>query len=126
MIQQTELRIGNLVNCVDDRIGPVVEIKSGRVLINMQRNRSTAIDYSYSYDELSPIPLDSSLLIRAGFTKNPSFPDRYNHDYGDHIVIRGVEFVYRMPGVSLKDVRYLHELQNIHYAISGKELVIKD
>lgn len=77
---------------------------------------------------MSGLPITEELLLKAGFIKDGvlSF-DKWSHpDNGHQLVPRadGI-WVYRVPGVSLVDIRYIHQLQNIFYWLSGgKELTL--
>jgi len=75
--------------------------------------------------KMSPIPLDESWLIRAGFIyHNPS--DFYSKNWGRN----GAEIVKKYPDGwmfelgkgYLRHFEYVHQLQNLFFALTGTEL----
>ena len=101
-----ELRIGNLVS---EGIGDVA------VVFHVERDR---INY-VSEDFYEPIPLTEQWLIDFGFVKC-SVSDAYD---SHHLTI------YKEDGSFWSDVitfgleiKYAHQLQNLHFAITGQEL----
>jgi hypothetical protein len=130
MINANELRFGNWVQTggiqsVIDELGDTLCHLEG----NMIPNR---------YDQIEPIPLSPEILSKCGF-------EVYRNDhqytfYGNHgddsdfflefnwmrrdegyiPMIKSVEF--EVIGSS---IQYLHQLQNLYFALTGNELEIK-
>jgi hypothetical protein len=119
-MEAKELRLGNLVN------------KNGRPhAINML----DFIGGQDSFDKFTPIQFTEELLLKCGFEKEYeesnewSNYDSVGQDTDDSIVIEFVnrEFYYTAgEGVMLsRKYHYLHELQNLCFALTGTELQIK-
>lgn len=119
MVNEKELRIGNAV--LDD-CGLPVKIDSIETAWN-ERNEVYYMFYDHRGSEnldISPIPLTEELLVKLGF-------GRYEFDHKENqyrlndrlIVIRG-DFFHDY-GTSVK-LEYVHQLQNLYFALTGKEL----
>ena len=113
-MEARELRFGNLV----DYYGNIVTISS----INdndVGFSNYVPIDYPL-LTEIEPIPLTEEWLVRFGFEKISSSWLRIGYflinKYFD------VEWFGDQIHISLKNV---HQLQNLYFALTGKELEIK-
>ena len=73
--------------------------------------------------DLHPIPLTEDWLLKFGFVSNP-YQDRY--EKGDIDVecdkTKG-ETILWLAGAPY--IKYIHQLQNLFYALTGEELTIK-
>ena len=94
------------------------------------------IDFiSVMVNQFKPIPLTEEWLLRLGFT-------RHHEDYGNDIVMlkscvhqprEGMTYkIYpdelgsaEMPK-NAKRIKYVHQLQNLYFALTGEELTLKD
>lgn len=125
MLRTTELRIDNLVNYTTAK---------GDVLLNV-------IEWEdlkwLSEDEQgfnlvhNPIPLTEEWLLRFGFVKefnadenSDSFylkdcDDSFYIDYDNSWYIGATSYGY------LKGTHYVHQLQNLYFALTGEELTLK-
>ena len=122
MIQVNELRIGNWVNLNKNGTSEYYQIDSGYDLYKL--DESDCID-------ITPINLDESILLKCGYHK---FNDaNLWSDYG--IPIDGFvkyqlmylkrESVYSFPNPNgAVRLKYLHELQNLYFALTKTELTI--
>ena len=137
MIQANELRIGNWVN-TPKGVGAVMQIslkttlntKTHFVALKMEwRNNH----YKSTLSAITPIPLTPSILENAGFVNNRyGFYEMWIGDgslctdtVGDSItsfLTKGVDDAYQEIG--LAPVKYLHQLQNLYYCLTRKELEI--
>jgi len=127
--QEKELRVGNLLHF--PYYNEYVEVLG----INAHENNGSTFDLpkiyhwisfkrnSILYTEpillLEPIPLTEEWLLNFGYTKEDS-----NFWNLGHIVWEydGGVFICNKNGITLK---YVHQLQNLYFALTGRELTIK-
>lgn len=107
------LRIGNLV------------YRENSKLIN-QKNEVYKIENVnlQSAQKYEPIPLTEEWLLKMGFEKDGKYYSKgsfHYHEFG-HIFI-GNDHVSSGHVDAL--IKYIHELQNLYYALKKKELTIK-
>jgi hypothetical protein len=115
MINANELRIGNLIKYIAS--GQWVEV-NGDVMIGMIEN---------GFEEFCPINLTPEILEKCGFQ-----PFQKNNFFKSYITIddRGdgnwvvAEFDQVDGNIHLfrNTIKYLHQLQNLYFALAGEEL----
>ena len=124
-MKATELRISNLVSHIEESNVLVIDsINRESVWVN------ESPDYHYEMDIelISPIPLTEEWLIKLGFTK-----DNYHFVLNDKCSVTyektGSEkgFWYSNDDTDaycyrLKEIKYVHDLQNLYFALYGEEL----
>lgn len=118
MIKASELRIGNLVTVAHETNSPIVVVKTiTKNFINVFDNRS-----GYDLDFVLPIQLTKKWLVRLGVkTKNDTCGELYvkdgwlceDYSEGDG----GTHYI--------AEVKYVHQLQNLYFALTGEELTTK-
>lgn len=121
MIAANELRIGNWVKGIVRPKEPV-QIKE------LSNNICKAGEYLNDYEDVLPIFLSQSILEKCGFK-------RVNHIHGytfyslsesktnrAHIDIYPEKTSWM--GYSVSNCKHLHQLQNLYYSLTGKELII--
>lgn len=103
-----ELRVGNFLR--DDNEPDIT-------FIEVDLNLFSALDLGlYSIDDLRPIPLTEQWLERFGFK-------RENNQF-----FKGPYAIWRPPFYKnwnfedITSVEYVHQLQNLYYALNGEEL----
>jgi len=123
-MKASELRIGNYVNDRFNAEVTVCDITHGGINLN----------YGYptiSIDELIPIPLTEEWLLKFDFT-------RHHADYSNGVIyIKNVpdntEFEWGVypnelgSGFQIKNrklLKYVHQLQNLYFALTGEELIL--
>lgn len=84
---------------------------------------------SYNIDEFEPIPLTPELLGQYGFEKTSDRSYKLKN-FGQFIFLPPWGMTFKPAGMldSLlrQDLlRYLHQLQNLYFALTGKELPLK-
>lgn len=116
-IKASELRIGNWVYGVSERIEQVIGFARGKVYT--EKNN---LPFETSPEDLSGIPLTPEILLKAGFEFSEDGTFAYQQDYLYIDIIRG-KYVYMHPYHPLK-LKYLHQLQNLYWCLCNKELDI--
>lgn len=113
MIQASELRIGNIIKYYGryTRVEPnnITELSKG------------AGDYK-------PIPLTEEILLKCGFEKINKHKELDSHGY----LMDGMEYLHTIDnGITFTDsvqneieFKYLHQLQNLYFALTNKELEV--
>lgn len=121
MITAQELRIGNFVCYGDDADSQTMNVV-------IQQIFDDGVDTGYrkrlSFDKIFPIAITPDWLSRAGFFGESS-KWRTVEPFRHHIVERDGKYFYRVPGVTLREVKYVHEVMNLYFYITGTELTIK-
>lgn len=118
-MKANEVRIGNWVNY---NVKPVRvnAIGSGTMLAVTGNDK----DGSVKYEELEPILLTPEILEAAGLSDCEDFGGDYTYirkeDDSEHYLL-----VCHCVAVSPKPIEYVHQLQNLHFALTGEELSIK-
>ena len=113
-----ELRFGNLVQT---QYG-IRQIKSINVhevaLVPKDFGNDSAVN---KLSEINPIPLTDDILLKLGFELKNQWFD-YELDGLRIGYITNDEF-FQFEAAQVIDIRYVHQLQNLHFALTGKELV---
>lgn len=109
-----ELRSGNWITFLDYpiKVGP-------KEIVGLSQIEAGGIHS----DEMEPIPLTPEILEMAGF----EVPDGYNDTvlYKDGIMIDFHLGEYKLRENNRIKLKYLHQLQNLYFALTGEELEIK-
>lgn len=134
MIDVKELRIGNYVKFLEESKFNILQVD-----LNDICNIESDIEGVFE-----PIKLTKEWLIKFGFKEilNPDtywnaeriyiyreyalFYDEtkiYNLDSGD--IYYDISYQYRNGHGIIKNIDYVHQLQNLYFALTGKELTIK-
>lgn len=133
-MDENELRIGNLVYRKDigsgeNRIEAIIEIGSKATV-------SGPIKVITNYDNLLGIPITQEWLVKMGFEK--AYDDGV-YDIGNTRIVRiiwaeeepewkikrilGSDLTYYMH--NMPAIKYVHQLQNLYFTLTGQELTIK-
>lgn len=126
-MKATELRIGNVV----DRL--VYDVKSGTnslvphnsvYVIYAIKEKTVKIPFKVEISDILPIQLTEEWLINFGFEKFRGDSQTYDRDdfWAGEIESDGtMKFDYIEASI-----KYVHQLQNLYFALTGKELKIKN
>lgn len=126
----TELRIGNLIQCYRkafdkektqhkisgifflDEFGDCVELEDG-FIININKG-------------IEPIPLTEEWLLKLGFEL---YSEKEYHGNGLYPILVWDDGFWlddnETGTINDKPILYVHQLQNIHFVLTGEELVCK-
>jgi hypothetical protein len=111
-----ELRIGNYAIVKDAPIEAIIRVRAQHIAEAEEHNPSWF---------LYPIPLTPEILVKCGFKK-------------ELVVGKSDKFFYSLNGLSYNEchvawwyrgvldfqIKYLHQLQNLYFALTGTELTV--
>ncbi len=119
MIPKEELRIGNLVHYIGtDDVQVVQGVDQENVFLDC-----ITLDYT-EFEEIFPIEITEEWLLRLGFKEN-SFTTLYDHtaDCLCNIEFSDDEtYILYKNGSEIAIFSSVHQLQNLYFALEGKEL----
>ena len=128
-IKIDHLRVGNLVEV--ELLGKVtIEsiFKTGQVEVSAFKLISgeiTKVFYTFNISELKPIPITEEILLKYGFEKIEN-----NWKVLDFIFFKiswerlaGLTLTFENESIYLPHIKYLHQLQNIYFSLTVKELI---
>jgi hypothetical protein len=130
-MNEQELRIGNWVEWED-------ESKEQIRISSISYSGTPVNTYFIGYDnnkkeaalwEFCPIPLTEEWLERLGFRKVPVYKGNLSHlqwnkDYNGFFV--GLQIHEGGLYYGRMEIKYVHQLQNLYFALTGEELEIKE
>lgn len=112
-MKANELRIGNIIGSIHTDITWKVDL----FLFNEIFDDQTYLDH------LKPIPLTEEWLINFGFYNSERLKNSFIKN-GVHIYIQDTAFWYDLANDSI-EVKTIHQLQNLYFALTGEELTMK-
>lgn len=123
MITANELRPGNLLYRTD---GTPMTVRS--LIYNdldILVNEHSGL-FTFGYTAL-PIPLTEEILLKCNLKFNKKYPHN-NKQFEVYEFTENSRFNYYWDGGNLtflgREIKYLHQLQNLYFALQGKELEI--
>lgn len=118
MIQAHELRIGNYV--VDN-----FDVHKPYQLTKISLDDFVAI--SNGCNSYQPIPLTEEILLKCGFEENGQYLAFKNiRLYIYHSRFNSEYFIFDFGMMEkFTEIQYLHQLQNLYFALTGEELEVK-
>ena len=121
-MEANELRIGNYIDRTDyicRVIGiDILDSKKGTII-------TEPLDFKgerFVIQEQEPIPLTEEWLVKFGFEKLEGWDDMYYFQIGNFQVYEYNVSGYDYDGFNIKHV---HQLQNLYFALTNEELTIK-
>jgi len=127
-------RLGNYVLAIDNVFGEVFGI-DGMEITMLNYPYTDIIPFTQPVDVLKGIPRNEGWLAKFGFDKSIRKLDRNGGEYWSDIGLVLVNddvdnpewgYLFTMNGESLIVVKYVHQLQNLYFALSGEELTFKE
>ncbi|MBE4949931.1 hypothetical protein [Chryseobacterium culicis] len=139
MIAPQELRLENLVTDSSGRIFKVMELLSGYLRVYSEK-KDWLNSQNKAYIDLEPIELTEDWLLKFGFEKHNdgSVSSQYSyglnpvtHDYLIYLIwikdpIRSDLPKYPFYLNGHFEMKTVHQLQNLYFALTGEELTIKE
>jgi len=117
-MKASELRIGNRV-IYNNVIDKVWGIQSNNVIDLYFNNDSVTVH------DLEPIHLTEELLLNFGFYKNIDTKLFEKSGYQIDLSVLKCHFYLPSFGDWYKEIEYVHQLQNLYFALTGEELKIE-
>jgi hypothetical protein len=117
-MKATELRIGNKIT---DGFFEYTLTKIGEDIVEGYIEENDNVYYGLKFENVEPIKLTEQWLEDFGPLEIDGYPINYaiydNHLYeGDGKVNANCQMISRIP------IPYVHQLQNLYFALTGKEL----
>lgn len=141
MIQVKELRFGNKVYNQTGEVITVQQILFNTIVYDSQMKVSTAeahdthlltqtstmveVIKEVDCQDVEPIPITPQVLQNSGFRcfKREEWIVSHKHGHIDfELTANGVRL--RQPTPTTREIKYLHQLQNLFYALTGQDLVV--
>jgi hypothetical protein len=133
-MKANELRIGNLVYVSANLTNLILQKITPINIHNLMH--LTGWDKSPADIEFEPIPLTKEFLLKFGFKNIDKGDNNYitytdsNHDYYLQLDVRRKDNKYLildnsfddLRAFSMVDIEYVHQLQNLYFALTGNEL----
>lgn len=130
-MKASELRIGNYINRPD--LGDS-HIRTESVLAIYERVKTSGpIKTIFDFEDITPIPLTEDWLLKFGCKKNEDTDNFWNQEKDFSVEVEyvrsdnGVQplFYYNLSINRKKHLVYVHQLQNLYFALTGEELTLK-
>jgi len=128
----SELRIGNYVNYAAEKVIVLqTSIKSRNKWDVELGYFEDSIGFERMITEIQPIPLTEEWLLRFGFEKEEEQDELLNTFMFCKLNTVRVEFSDKhkqlywhdnYTSIYHKEIKYVHQLQNLYFALTGKEL----
>ena len=117
-MKANEIRIGNYIADIHSPKGffQVTEIHKSTVRYGY--------DYKARYEDLVPIPLTEEILMKAGFEKDILILFYRNSFIIAKTKTRWAFYHNGLTSGELARIDYVHELQNLIFALTGEEIKI--
>ena len=117
-MEAKELRIGNYVSYATQET-LILDITRTHAELGYYMD---SVGFERKYHEFRPIPLTEEWALRLG--ANNTFYNNYlDFEYFEIYESNGIWYVEK-EGVILCELKYVHQLQNLYFALTGKELTI--
>ena len=125
-MKASELRLGNLF--IEEHSDKIIEV------IGLEKIKITFSGLFLDKWQAKPIPLTEEWLLKFGFEKENSLyvidKDKY-HTFS--ILVGGISFPFIKSNdkairenFSFYGIKYVHQLQNLYFALTGEELIINN
>ena len=121
-MKASELRIGNLVD-LGNRIAKISEIyHTACTVLDLEETQDTIEDY----ERTKPIPLTEEWLLKFGFELDIEDDGYSKGKYKVSVSDEGcIFFIYdSYYPIEICEFKYIHQLQNIYFALTGEELIL--
>lgn len=129
MISCSDLRIGNVI-MANNRLRKVTMINNDQTLTRQSviglENMNNDENNSQAAEQIQPVPLNEAILEQCGFTYQSHFRfwQLINTEQGrtEMDIDSDYNLIDFMRRPIIKNIAWLHQLQNIYYVLLNKEL----
>lgn len=117
-----ELRIGNWIiyEQTSHRITGIHD--NDKISSRWRKQSDSEPDYIHSINDINPIPLTPEILEKAGFVYDSVTYYKNNVHIGE---FKSGLFLHSVLNKVSPKIEYLHQLQNLYFALTGEELIIE-
>lgn len=131
MINANELRIGNVVSDINASISYYAKVK------RLEANRCYYGAFHSQYNDLTPIPITKEWLLAFGLFETHSYyiieltDNRYDKKDFFTVRVQGDKYEAFLRNWDLAklfllcEIKYIHQLQNLYFALTQTELELK-
>jgi hypothetical protein len=140
-MKANELRIGNLVwdNYSGEMIVSGISKPNGLKETLTLKKQDGLPEGSYLCESIEPIPLTEEWLLKFGFHKRKACGNYWFEKSINKLLfltndinpVKGNAFSTKVDHVFVHDfnwqtkIKYVHQLQNLYFALAGEELILK-
>jgi len=117
-MEANELKIGNLINSPYG-VSTIYGVNKDCIQIEIVETI-----YDFDLDEINPIPITEEWLLDLGFTRQPWGLTKDGLLFKDP-KLDCKNLVLEIGNGHRTQIKYIHELQNLYFALTGEELEIK-
>ena len=128
-----ELRLGNYINALDDYdqaiASQVIALSDGAAYIDEYGNRVLFYtlngEYAPEQCSIEGIKITEEWIKRLGFEEDSIIEKRFNKDDYQVYFFKDDDYIYlRQVGSTIAKIKYIHQLQNLYFALTGEELTL--
>lgn len=121
-MKANEFRIGNLILLFSKRICKVIKIEGKSFTVKADDISDVSVFPNMS-NGVEPIPLTEEWLIKFGFDVNnrPNWIDQLQ----EYSIVCGNTQYLKGSAKNIMPIKYVHQLQNLYFALTGEELTCK-
>lgn len=124
MISVTELRVSNILHVLRNDVVIEEEVESvGHRGINLSSGYGGCVEPNYEEKDLFGIPLTEEWMVRFGFKKD-GFYNSAERWICRYILLFKGNGHFILCDYPLTTIKYVHQLQNLYFALTGSELTI--
>jgi hypothetical protein len=133
-MKASELRIGNYVNVPIKEQCPFridafehCDEKFIKVAQKVKLNGFEVHPLTWYGGDLQPIPLSEEWLLKFGFEKKYWGNDKNQYPFMEKglVIIDLLDYTIETASGLVIEMKYVHQLQNFYFALTGKELTLK-
>jgi hypothetical protein len=115
-MKASELRIWNFIENTDSQMASYMVVNADVIKQNELK----------MYASLESIPLTEEWLLKFGFEKTYiGYDEKYPFFEKGLIIIDACDFTIETASGLVIEIKYVHQLQNLYFALTGEELTLK-